>query len=90
MEALAAGEIFMFEAFRLDRRGLFRRDERGVFVPVAIGSRGFEVLRVLIAAHGDLVMKDEIMAAVWPRTVVGDRIAARPVRGLTRCATFRR
>jgi len=72
MEALAVGETFLFEAFRLDRRGLFRRDERGVFVPVAIGSRGFEVLRVLIAAHGDLVMKDEIMAAVWPGTVVED------------------
>jgi TolB-like protein len=40
--------------------------------PVAIGSRAFEVLRVLIAAHGDLVSKDEIMAAVWPGTVVED------------------
>jgi DNA-binding winged helix-turn-helix (wHTH) protein len=64
MAALATGEIFLFEGFRLDRRGLFRRDERGVFVPVAIGSRAFEVLRVLIAARGDLVSKDEIMAAV--------------------------
>src|SRR6516165_9407300 len=72
MEALAVGETFLFEAFRLDRRGLFRRDERGVFVPVPIGSRALEVLRVLIAAHGDLVMKDEIMAAVWPGTVVED------------------
>ena len=72
MEALAAGEIFMFEGFRLDRRGLFRRDERGVFVLVAIGSRAFDVLRVLIAAHGDFVSKDEIMAAVWPGTVVED------------------
>jgi DNA-binding winged helix-turn-helix (wHTH) protein/TolB-like protein len=72
MEALAVAETFLFEGFRLDRRGLFRRDERGVFVPVAIGSRAFEVLRVLIAARGDLVSKDEIMAAVWPGTVVED------------------
>jgi TolB-like protein/class 3 adenylate cyclase/tetratricopeptide (TPR) repeat protein len=72
MEALAAGETFLFEAFRLDRRGLFRRDERGAFVPVAIGSRALDVLRVLIAAEGDLVSKNEIMAAVWPRTVVED------------------
>jgi hypothetical protein len=43
-----------------------------VFVPVAFGSRAFEVLRVLIAARGDLVSKDEIMAAVWPGTVVED------------------
>ena len=72
METLATGESLLFEGFRLDRRGLFRRDERGVFVLVAIGSRAFDVLRVLIAAHGDFVSKDEIMAAVWPRTVVED------------------
>jgi adenylate cyclase len=72
MEALASGEIFLFEGFRLDRRGLFRRDEWGVFVPGAIGSRALDVLRVLIAARGDLVSKDEIMAAVWPETVVED------------------
>ena len=72
MEALAAGEIFMFEAFRLDRRGLCRRDEHGAFVPVAIGSRALGVLRVLVTADGDLVSKDGIMAAVWPGTVVED------------------
>jgi TolB-like protein len=72
MEALATREVFLFEGFRLDRRGLFRRDERGVFVPVAIGARALDVLRVLIAARGELVSKDEIMAAVWPGTVVED------------------
>ena len=66
------GESFLFEGFRLDRRGLFRRDEGGVFVPVSIGSRAFDVLRVLITAQGDLVSKDEIMEAVWPGTVVED------------------
>jgi DNA-binding winged helix-turn-helix (wHTH) protein len=70
MESLATGESFLFEDFRLDRRGLFRRNERGVLVPVAIGSRAFDALRVLIIAQGDLVAKDEIMAAVWPGTVV--------------------
>src|ERR1700704_1534364 len=72
MGALATGEIFLFEDFRLDRRGLFRRDEGEVFVAVAIGSRAFDALRVLITADGDLVSKDEIMAAVWPGTVVED------------------
>ena len=72
METLAAGEIFLFEDFRLDRRGLLRSDERGVFAPVAIGSRAFDVLRVLITAQGELVSKDEIMTAVWPGTVVED------------------
>jgi DNA-binding winged helix-turn-helix (wHTH) protein len=72
MEALSAGETFLFEGFRLDRRGLCRRDERGVFAPVVIGSRALDVLRVLIEGDGDLVSKDEIMAAVWPGTVVED------------------
>jgi DNA-binding winged helix-turn-helix (wHTH) protein/TolB-like protein len=72
MEALANGESFLFEGFRLDRRGLFRRDERGAFVPVPIGTRALDVLRVLIAADGDLVAKDEIMGDVWPGIVVED------------------
>src|SRR6266851_4066864 len=72
MEARTTGDIFLFEGFRLDRRGLCRRDERGVFVPVLIGSRALDVLGVLIEGDGDLVLKDEIMAAVWPGTVVED------------------
>jgi DNA-binding winged helix-turn-helix (wHTH) protein len=67
-------DISLFEGFRLDRRGsgLFRRDERGVFVPVAIGSRALDVLGALVGRPGDLVSRDEIIAAVWPATVVED------------------
>ena len=56
MDALAKGGVFLFEAFRLDRqaRTLFRRDETGAFVPIAIGSRAFEVLDVLVGRAGDL------------------------------------
>jgi adenylate cyclase len=72
MGVLATGEVSLFEGFRLDRRGLFLLDEHGVFVPVAIGSRALDVLGVLVEGHGDLVLKDEIMAAVWPGTVVED------------------
>ena len=46
--------IFLFEGFRLDRRGLFRRDERGVFLPMAIGSRALDVLGVLLACQRGL------------------------------------
>ena len=69
---LATANIFLFEEFRLDRRGdgLSRRDERGVFVPVSIGLRALDVLGVLVERSGDLVTKEEIMAAVWGRTVV--------------------
>ena len=69
---LATADIFLFEEFRLDRRGdgLSQRDERGVFVPVAIGPRALDVLAVLVDRPGELVLKEEIMAAVWGRTVV--------------------
>jgi adenylate cyclase len=69
---LATADIFLFGEFRLDRQGegLSRRDERGVFVPVSIGLRALDVLNVLVERSGDLVSKEEIMAAVWGRTVV--------------------
>jgi class 3 adenylate cyclase len=74
MDTGAASEIFLFEGFRLDRRGggLFHADEQGVFVPVAVGSRALSVLCALVERHGDLVSKDEIMTAVWPGIVVAD------------------
>jgi TolB-like protein len=74
MDALAKDGVFLFEAFRLDRqaRTLFRRDEAGAFAPIAIGSRAFEVLDVLVGRAGDLVSRDEFMAAVWPATAVED------------------
>jgi DNA-binding winged helix-turn-helix (wHTH) protein len=74
MEVLASSEVFLFEDFRLDRRGggLFRRDEKGAFAPVAVGSRALDILEVLIARAGEVVSKDEIIAAVWPGTVVED------------------
>jgi TolB-like protein len=69
---LAIADIFLFEEFRLDRKGdgLSRRNERGVFVPVPVGLRALDVLGVLVERSGDLVSKEEIMAAVWGRTVV--------------------
>src|SRR6516165_10739541 len=69
---LATAYIFLFEEFRLDRwgDGLSRRDERGVFVPMSIGLRALDVLVILVERSGRLVTKEEIMAAVWGRTVV--------------------
>jgi DNA-binding winged helix-turn-helix (wHTH) protein len=74
METLAAEEIFLFEGFRIDQRagGLFRAEENGVLAPVAIGSRALDLLILLVRRHGDLVSKDEIMAAVWPGMIVED------------------
>jgi TolB-like protein/class 3 adenylate cyclase/Tfp pilus assembly protein PilF len=69
---LATADIFLFEGFCLDRQrdGLSRRDKRGVFVPIAVGLRALDVLLVLVERSGSLVTKEEIMAAVWGRTVV--------------------
>ena len=70
MGALSQGDSFIFEQFYLERRGLFRRDEHGVLAPVAIGGRALDLLGVLVERHGEVLSKAEIMAAVWPNTVV--------------------
>ena len=74
MDTLASSDTFFFEDFRLDRRrgGLFRCEDAGGFVPIAIGSRALDILGVLIARAGEVVSKDEIVAAVWPWSVVED------------------
>lgn len=38
--------------------------------PVALGSRAFDILEILIKANGALVSKNELMDRVWPNTVV--------------------
>jgi DNA-binding winged helix-turn-helix (wHTH) protein len=70
MQARSAGGIYLFEGFRLDRRGLFRRDEDAAAVEV--GSRALDVLRVLLERPGDLLSRDEILATAWPGMVVED------------------
>src|SRR5260370_22478526 len=73
MDALST-DISLFESFRLDRRAgvLFRRDERGVFEPIPIGSRALDILGVLVERPGDLVSRAEIIETVWPGTAVED------------------
>lgn len=70
MEALSAGHTFLFEGFRLDRRGLFRRDQSAAAAPIEIGSRALGVLHMLVERPGDLLSRAEIMAVAWPGTVV--------------------
>jgi TolB-like protein/DNA-binding winged helix-turn-helix (wHTH) protein len=86
MEAFGVGDVFLFEGFRLDRRGggLFRRDEHGAFVPVAISSRAPGILGVLVEQPGDLVSRDVIITAVWPTTVVEDNNLSTQIAALRR------
>jgi TolB-like protein/DNA-binding winged helix-turn-helix (wHTH) protein/Tfp pilus assembly protein PilF len=74
MDALTGDNLLLFEHFRLDRqaRALCRLDAAGEFVPVAVGSRAFDVLDVLVGRTGDLISRDEFMAAVGPATAVED------------------
>lgn len=59
--------IYRFGPFRLlvGRRELLLQD-----MPVALGQRAIEVLLTLVRNAGQLVTKDEIMAAVWPNVIV--------------------
>jgi adenylate cyclase len=74
MDVLASDDIFIFAGFRLHRRGggLFRLDAQDTITPVAIGSRALDVLGALVERSGELLTRDEIIAAVWPATVVED------------------
>jgi len=72
VRALSSADTFLFEGFRLDRRGLFRGDNDAFAAPVEIGSRALEVLRVLVERPGDLISRHEIMAAAWPGMVIDD------------------
>ena len=65
-----SGDTLLFEGFRLDCGGLFRLDHAGNPIPVPLGSRALDLLGVLAGRQGELISKDEIMVAVWPRTVV--------------------
>jgi TolB-like protein/Tfp pilus assembly protein PilF len=70
---VVAPEVLLFEDFRLDRPGgLYRCNGTGTLEQVAIGSRSLDILCVLIDRAGEVVSKDEIIAAVWPGTVVED------------------
>jgi len=54
MDTPPSTDISLFEGFRLDRRSgaLFRRDERGVFAPIAMGSRALDILGLLVERSG--------------------------------------
>jgi adenylate cyclase len=84
MDALGQREIFLFEGFHLDRRGLFRRDERGILTPVAIGGRALDLLRVLVEHREEVLSKTQIMTAVWPQMVVEESNLAFQIAALRR------
>lgn len=64
-----AEDAFTFGRFRLiPLRQLLLRDG----VPVPLGSRALDILAVLVRHRGELVSKDDLIAAVWPDTFVDE------------------
>lgn len=59
--------FYEFGPFRLDEkaRQLFRGEE-----PLAVSSKIFELLLVIIQRGGEVIGKDELMARLWPDTIV--------------------
>lgn len=65
----SAGDAFAFGRFRLiPSRQLLLRDG----VPVQLGSRALEILTALVRRRGELVSKDDLIAAVWPNMFVDE------------------
>jgi TolB-like protein len=86
MDARASSGTFLFDQFRLDRRAgrMFRCTPDGQLEPVTLGSRAIDVLCALIDRSGDLISKDEIMAAVWPGATVEEANLAVQISALRR------
>ena len=63
----AGTPVLAFGGFRLlpVQRVLLEGDQ-----PIRLGSRAFEILFALIERSGDIVGKEELIARVWPNTVV--------------------
>ena len=74
MDGLGSPDRFIFEGFRFDLAagGLFRTNCSGVTEPVALGSRALALLALFVERPGQLVSKDDIFAAAWSGTVVGE------------------
>src|SRR5262245_20933179 len=60
---------YAFGPFRIDVAGrqLYRDGE-----PVALAGKAFDTLLILVARHGQVVEKDELLALIWPDTHVSE------------------
>src|SRR6266478_5130943 len=70
-------DLYEFGIFRLDpaERLLLRSNK-----PVALTSKVFDVLTILVQNSGHLLAKDEMMQVIWPDTAVEEG-------NLTRCVS---
>ena len=72
-------EVFCIGSFVLDAdRRLLTHEGR----PVSIGSRAYDLLLALVRRRGELVTKDELIAAVWSGSVVDENNLAAQISAL--------
>jgi TolB-like protein len=64
---MSALEAFVFGPFRLSAA---RRELTANGAPVALGARAFDLLLALVRRNGVVASKDELLAEVWPGTIV--------------------
>lgn len=76
-----AGHIYEFGRFRLEvaRRTLFADG-----VPVALSSRAFDILQLLVELRDRVVTKDQILDRVWHGTIVEENNLSVQISGLRR------
>ncbi len=77
----AATTIYCFGRYRLDGA---RRELSADGAPVALSSRAFDVLQLLIEHRDRVVTKDEIMSVVWRGSIVEDNNLAVQISALRR------
>jgi WD40 repeat protein/DNA-binding winged helix-turn-helix (wHTH) protein len=62
-------QIYQFESFRMDvRRRLLSRDGK----PLPLRPKVFKTLLLLVQNAGDKVTKEQLMAEIWPDTIVNE------------------
>jgi Tol biopolymer transport system component/DNA-binding winged helix-turn-helix (wHTH) protein len=81
-EAPAPARLLAFGRFRFDMQTVRLFDENGTLVPGP--SKAFETLRALLEHRGRVISKDELMALVWPDTIVEEANLAQQVFTLRR------
>ncbi len=81
-----ASRSVIFDEFRfiLPTRELLRISNDGLSTLIPLGSRGAEILYLLLQRHGEVVSKNEIVDAVWPQMAIEESNLAVQISALRR------
>ena len=79
MSSQADSLVFGHVELRLDERRLLVAGQ-----PVALGSRGFDLLQALVRKRDRVVSKDELLDEVWPGLVMAENNLQVQISGLRR------